>query len=362
MMRSKSPRTLAPFLLASLALGGLDLVAACSSGSDSHAAPISSDGGSSSSDGGSAGTRQFPVGTGGGSGGSGGTGSAAGGAAGEADQGGASDSNAGAAGADEPGTVVLVPPGTCSETAVWMAAAPVTSVSTDGVTESLISITPDELDIVFMRAGAPFWAHRAAASGTFGAATPVTLPADYAADAGAALSSDGLTLVVISSEGMFGALTRGSRTVDFGPDVDTTAFEGLNQRAVQTLEHFAAPVLSADGKSLVFSGFTPGADKISLVYEALWTAPAWGMPTDISDTSWQGTGDLRPLPTGLSSDSRTLFYYDEKTSKEYARFRDRPDAPLYDSVDLGTLQGAAPNANCSKLYYSNNGDVFTDSD
>jgi hypothetical protein len=50
------------------------------------------------------------------------------------------------------------------------------------------------------------------------------------------------------------------------------------------------------------------------------------------------------------------------SSTELARFRDRPDAPLYDKVDLGALQGAVPNSKCDKLYYSSGGDVLTDSD
>ena len=65
-----------------------------------------------------------------------------------------------------------------------------------------------------------------------------------------------------------------------------------------------------------------------------------------------GTGSKRKLPTGLSSDSRTLFYFDEGTGTEVARFRDRPDAPLYDHVDLGALAGATPNAKCDRIYYT----------
>jgi hypothetical protein len=363
MTRSKLAYGLAP--LAWLAVGGAGPVTACSSGSDAHP-PLISSGGSASSDAGSVGTggRKIPVGTDGGSSGLGGSEAGAAGEAGEAGRPdrGADGGAAGAAGGQEQGTVVPVTPSVCSETAVWAGAAPVDAVSTDA-DESLLSITPDELDIVFMRLGAPFWAHRDTPSDTFGMATAVTLPAGYVASAGAALSSDGMTLVLISSNGgSFGALSRTSRTLDFGPNADTTAFVGLNQRAAQTLERYAAPVLSADGKSFVFSSFRTDAGNISVVYQALWTAPRWAMPSSISHGLFDGTGDKRPLPTGLSSDSRTLFYFDEATSKEMARFRERPDAPLYDVIDLGDRAGAIPNSTCQRIYYTNSGNVLTDAD
>jgi WD40-like Beta Propeller Repeat len=331
------------------------MVAACSSGSDSHGTPISL-GGSSSSDAGSAGTRQFPNSTGGGSGGSGGDDAASAGQAGAA----VADGSGGEAG-EQPGTIVVVTPGACSETALWMGATPLATVSSGN--ESLLSITSDELDIVFLRAGAVYRAHRATPSDSFGVAALVTIPAGYDATIGAALSSDGKTLVLVSSDGQsFASLSRDSRTVDFGATADPSAFLGLNERSVQTLEHYAAPVLAPDGNSFVFSGFTPGDDGLAVIYESTLSAGEWNMPNNISDSIFSGMPGKRWLPTGLSSDSRTLFYFDEATSKEVARFRDRPDAPLYDSVDLGTLTGAMPNAKCDRLYYSSAGNVLTDTD
>jgi WD40-like Beta Propeller Repeat len=338
------------------ALGGVCLVVACSSGSDSHGAPISL-GGSSSSDAGSAGSRQFPNNTGGGSGGGGaGDDTANAGQAGAA----VADGSGGAAG-EQPGTIVLVTPGACSEAAMWMGATPLATVSTGN--DTLLSITSDELDIVFLRSGAVYRAHRDAPSDSFGAAVLVTIPTGYDATIGVALSSDGKTLVLVSSDGQsFASLSRDSRTVDFGATADPSLFLGLNERSLQTLEHYAAPVLAPDGKSFVFSGFTPGEDGLAVVYESAMASGAWDMPNNISDSLFDGTGSKRSLPTGLSSDSRTLFYFDEATSTEVARFRDRPDAPLYDSVDLGTPTGAMPNAKCDHLYYSSAGSVLTDAD
>ena len=353
--------------LALIALAGASAVAACSSSDGSHAAPIGSGGsgdaasGGSSASGGSGGTRQT-------NGGSGGSSASHGGNAGNgvssagADENGGASSDAGAGGEGPPGTVVVVEPGACSETAMWTGAAPLTGISTAD-TEKLLSLTLDELDIAFLRGGALYRAHRDAASSDFGAATAVTLPAGYDASSGAALSQDGLTLVLIASTGDgFGSVSRTARDADFGATIDTDAFAGLNARAIQTLEHYAAPVLSLDGKTLVFSGFTPGAAGLAVVYESTLSAGEWSMPNNVSADIFNGTGTARPLPTGLSSDSRTLFYLDEGTGKEVARFRDRPDAPLYDHVDLGDLAGATPNSKCDRIYYTAGDNVLTETD
>ncbi len=139
------------------------------------------------------------------------------------------------------------------------------------------------------------------------------------------------------------------------------------------MEHYTSPVLSADGKSLIYTGFTPkpaqgfpdGVEGVARVYESLWADDAWQMPTSISENLFDGTTAARPLPSGLSKDSRTLFYFDEKTSKQAARFRDRgdPSAPLSTQIDLGDRPGAIPNADCDVLYYtSDDGKVVSETD
>ena len=347
-MPSRLPRGLAR--PAWLAFGGVALVVACSSSSDSHSAVVTT-GGSSGSDAGVGGAHY-------GSGGTAGSDSASAGHAAESSEAG----SGGAAGSQE-GTVVEVAPAACSDMPAWNGAMPLAVVSTAG-DERLLSITADELDIVFLRAGAVYLAHRDVASVAFGAASAVTLPTGYVATAGAALGSGGLSLVLVSSDGQsFGALSRAARTDDFGANADTSAFLALNARALQTLEHFAAPVLAPDGKSFVFTGFTLGASGVSVVYESPWSGGQWAMPSHIGQYLLDGTGTKRALPSGLSSDSRTLFYFDESSDKELARFRDRPDAPLYPSaVALGGLAGAVPNAKCDRVYYSSAGDVLTESD
>ena len=343
--------------------------AACSGNSDEHAPPIAmADGGASQ--GGSAGTHvSGGSGSGGGSGGhdvaSGGVVNDAGAAGSLGDAGTLNDG--GAAGMQE-GMIIPVPASSCSESAVWAMPKPL-AVAATGASERLLSITADELDLVFERGGKLYRAHRSAASDVFGSAAAVTVPVGYGLSAGAALSADAKTLILVASSGQgFGALTRASRTVAFGAVVNTAPFLALNQRAEQTMEQYAAPVLAPNGNSLVFTAFTPepaggfpvGVVGRSVVYESVWSTGSWAMPSAISHNLFDGTTLKRPLPSGLSSDSRTLFYFDEGTSKEVARFRDRPDAPLYTVVDLGARAGAVPNAACNVLYYSSSGDVLFD--
>jgi hypothetical protein len=338
---------------------------ACSSNSDDHAPPLA-DGGASSRSG--AGGRSS-VGK------SGAGGSTDGGSAGELEEGGsggAAGSAANAAGAGgeaglEQGMVTPITPAACSSSGNWGSATPLSGISSAAASEQLLAITPDELDIVFLRDGSPLRAHRELFSAAFGQAEALEVPDGYGIDAGVALSADGKTLVLLATTGQsFAAFTRAARSEAFSAGRDASAFTGINQRALQTMQHYAAPVLASDGKSFVFAAFTPepaagfpsGFAGISVVYESVWTETGWAMPLSISENLFDGTSATRALPSALSSDSRTLFYFDEASGKQMARFRDRSDAPLYTVLDLDTKTAAVPNAKCDRLYYSSAGNVW----
>ncbi|HET7545440.1 MAG TPA: hypothetical protein VFK05_36485 [Polyangiaceae bacterium] len=343
---------------------------ACSSNSDEHA-PALGDGGASSKGGvggrssvAKGGSGAAVAGTGGQLAGAGNAGEA-GAVVGEGGNGG----NGGEAGEDE-GAIIPVTPGSCSETAAWANATTLQGISTDA-NEQLLLISPDELDILFTRDGVPMRAHRELRSSAFGEAAPLTIAEGYSVEAGAALSADGKTLVLLSTTGQsFAAFTRSSRSEDFDSNADVSAFAAINQRAIQTSQHYAAPVLSPDGKSFVFAAYSPAPEGgfsasfqgVSLVYETPWTGSGWAMPESISQDLFDGTSVARALPSGLSSDSRTLFYLDEGSGTQMARFRDRPDAPLYTVVELDARAHAMPNAECNRLYYSSGGDVLVASE
>lgn len=332
---------------------------ACSSNSDDHA-PTLADGGATARSG--AGGRSSA-----GKSGSGG-GSTDGGSAGANDGGtaGAAGGEGGEGGAWDEGMIVPVTPAACSPSAAWASATPLAGISTDA-NEQLLAITPDELDILFVRDGTPLRAHRELASAAFGPADALTIATGYGVSAGVALSADGMTMVLLGTdEQSFAAVTRTSRTASFDAAPDATAFAGINQRALQTMQHYAAPVLAPDGKTFVFAAFTPtpeagfppGVAGISVVYQSAWTSSGWAMPESISQDLFDGTSAARALPSALASDSRTLFYLDEGSGKQIARFRDRPDAPLYTVVDLDMRTRAVPDAACDRLYYSSGGDIL----
>ena len=341
---------------------------ACSANSDEHAPPLS-DGGASAK-GGTGGRSSVAKG---------GSGAAVAGSAGERAEGGsAGDAGAragdgsgeggegGEGGAWDEGMIIPVAPGSCSETAAWTNAVPVPGIST-AADERLLAISADELDLLFVRDGVPMRAHREISGAAFGEAVTLTIADGYGVDAGAALSADGKTMVLLSTTGQsFAAFTRSTRSEDFALSADESAFVAINQRAIQTSQRYAAPVLSPDGKTFVFAAFLPvpaggfggSFEGVSLVYETPWTVNGWAMPESVSQDLFDGTSVARPLPSGLSSDSRTLFYLDEGNGQQVARFRDRPDAPLYTVVDLEARTHAVPNAKCDRLYYSSGGDVL----
>ena len=337
---------------------------ACSSNSNDHA-PSLADGGASSRSGAGGRSAVGKAGSGAAEGGS--AGETEGGSAGQVDDGGAggSSGDGGEAGLPE-GMIIPVTPGACSESATWVGATPLEGISTDA-NEQLLAITPDELDVLFLRDGSAMRAHRDSASTAFGAADEMIIPDGYGVEAGVALSADGKTMVLLATgEQSFAAFTRTSRSEGFDASPDDTAFIGINQRAIQTMQKYAAPVLAPDGKSFVFAAFTPepaggfvsGFEGISVVFESLSTTNGWAMPESISQNLFDGTSAARALPSALSNDSRTLFYVDEASGRQMARFRDRADAPLYDVVDLDTRTRAVPDAQCDRLYYSSDGDIL----
>ncbi len=164
---------------------------ACSSSSDDHAPTLAAGGVSTA---GAGGSRSGTAGSGG---------RATGGkpsSTEEAGQGGASgEAGEGGAGGLEQGTVVDVPDSICSPTAHW-ASPEALGVSGTGV-DRLLSITADELDVVFIRDAHLMLAHRDKKSADFSAPSEVTVPVDYDMTEGAALSADGKTLLLVASGG-----------------------------------------------------------------------------------------------------------------------------------------------------------------
>jgi hypothetical protein len=260
-----------------------------------------------------------------------------------------------------PGRPAPGPP-TCSETAVWSGATKVASVSSTA-DETLLSLTPDELDLAFLRAGALYVAHRAAATAAFTVSAAIAMPDGWSAAQGAAFSADGKRLVLTSSDQtLLGEMTRTARDAAFSSNVDQTAFSTVNETNMYSGNIYAAPVLSADDQQLFLNSTSIGGASTIVASTRSASAP-WSAPTRVI-SALDGAAGARRLPTGVSADARTLFYFNEGTMREEARWRDEAllTSPLYDMVDLGTRRGAQPNATCDKLYSDAAGDVIVEQD
>jgi hypothetical protein len=341
-------------LLASLGL----LAGACSSDASEHPSAIGASGGAQGQAGSAdAGFNNAGSSSAAGAGGDLGNAGIADGAAARA------DTSAGTAG--DPGTgEPPVPPSACSETAVWSNAKDVGVVSS-AAAEMLLSVTPDELDLAFLRGGSLYVAHRDQVDASFALASAVALPPGWTAAQGAALSPDGKRLVLVSDPGQksFGEMTRLTRDAAFNGEVDESAFATVNEDAVYTGKLYAYPAVSPGDTQLFFnSTFTMGASTV--VVSTRNPGGTWSAPVVLSSQVFDGTDAQRRLPTGVSADERTLFYFNEESMQEEARFRDTPtlSSPLYDMVSLGARRGAAPNTACNRLYSDASGIIVVETD
>lgn len=271
---------------------------------------------------------------------------------------------AGAAGNPENvgGQAPSAPPA-CDPSISWSSAANVAVVSS-AASESLLALTPDELDLAFLRDGRVFVAHRATADATFSVGSPLVIPSGWTASHGAALSADGERLILVSDpdQKMLGELSRTSRSAPFTGEVDTSAFAAVNQDSIFTGRIYASPTISAGDDQLFFN--SAFGDDDSTVVVSTRSGAAWSTPRSLGAGVFDGGSGQRRLPTGVAADGRTLFYFNEESAEEEARWRasDSIDSPLYDMQSLGKRRGAAPNSSCNRLYSEANADVVVEND
>jgi hypothetical protein len=337
-----------------LSIALLAIGSACSSHS-AHPSLIASNGGSNPGD--------FVGDAGAGEGGA----SDAAGASSIAGAAGIAEGGAGTGGTSEDGAAgkpVQPGPPLCSATATWATATAVDAVSTARA-ERLLSVTPDELDLAFLREGELYVAHRSKASAAFAVGASITLPAGWSAKQGAALSSDAKRLVLVSDpdQKKLGELTRATRDQAFAGEVDESPFNDVNQDAIYAGQIYASPVLSAGDDRIYFNSGFPGATSTVVVSTRAPGLP-WKAPVTLTPTLLDGASGQRRLPTGISADERTLFYFNEESSHEEARFRASSalSSALYDMRSLGERRGATPNSACDRLYSESGSDVVVEKD
>ena len=170
------------------------------------------------------------------------------------------------------------------------------------------------------------------------------------APSGVSLASDGRRLILVMNDHSgFGELSRAARGEAFLGDADVTAFARLNALKAMSGHSLGWPVLSHEGLDLYFVSYFGSA----IVNQSHLSADGvFDIGTEIDQFTLGGKEGEYKLPSGISSDQRAIFFFDQATSHAMARFRSRDGGPFYDPLDLGERHGATPNRDCSRVYSS----------
>jgi hypothetical protein len=267
--------------------------------------------------------------------------------------------------AGDGGGIPPPPLAVCNVNAVWGAGA-LLSVSTTSDDE-LDAITPDELSIAWTAgtgsAATIMYADRAATSDNFG--TPQTVAAGSFSTARAALSHDGLQLVVVNGDGQgFSELTRVSRTSPgntFGAPAPGSYTNYDMAGSLPAGESYGDPVLSADDNAFYYSVYGGGLTATIFRAARLLPGDTWPLGAALPASSGLAAqGSLRRQPTAISSDEQTLFFWDQVMGTQREAFIDESTGAFDIFVDLGARAMAAPNTSCTNLYYSAEGTSSVD--
>ena len=275
-------------------------------------------------------------------------------------------------GTDAPADVVVPPK--CNITMQWQAGTKL-SLST-GQPDLFGAITSDELTIAWMTAaGSVLYADRAKATDAFGA--PQTLTAGIALDR-VALSPDGLTMIVVpTNRNTLAQTTRGSRGSAFSSTLDLKPFASLDPLSQEgdagtTPSHglFADPMLSEDGQFLYYSQTGVFTLTMCESYRKTGDTSPWGQGRNLQESQFTApdTSGVRMIPTGMSSDDLTLFFWDGVAKTEKVAFRDNAltNNTYKQFLTLGpTFRNAAPVGSCGRIYFCDgppSGDGGTDLD
>jgi hypothetical protein len=171
-----------------------------------------------------------------------------------------------------------------------------------------------------------------------------------------ALSADGLTMIFLSADRhAIHQVKRTSRAAEFDPSTVTSApfgkltgkdGEGGVTAAVGDL------VLSKDGKWLLYTdlGRTTGA---SIMLSVLLSDGTWDAPTPITALQLAIASGQHRRPTGLSSDARSLFFFDEVTGTVNVALHAAGTASFTEFHPLAVSgMRPMPSDACNRLYLS----------
>lgn len=256
-------------------------------------------------------------------------------------------------GSDSGTPVVDAGPALCDPAVPWVSAGRLPTFAPTSFSQ-FGAVSGGETSIAYTASnGDVYVADRATTADDFTTASKVNLGATTVAADRVALSPTGKSFIAVSSDR--------SQLVEFDRATvggtwtlaDRTVFQNIDAMLSETSGAvLAEPVIGADKNTLLFLA-TLGANKPT-IYESRYstTVEQWAAPTALLPAQLRATdASHRRRPTGLSSDRRTLFYFDEVAGHEMAAWRDTQDSAFTTFVDLTGFDEGAPNTACDTLYF-----------
>jgi hypothetical protein len=248
-------------------------------------------------------------------------------------------------------------PPECEPTGSWGAPVSLGSVNTPDADEHLLSITHDELTLVFSRGDQLFVADRASTAVDFARPTAQTLPDSYTYTLGLALSPDGRTLVVVAKDAKsFAEVGRQTRDGAFDGPPTTTRFAGLNDNRTFTGELFSSPVLAASNEAFFYVG-----RMATDVYVYLARGKnELGLGRKLDQTTLGAHDGKAKLTQSVSADGRALFVFDEALGHAVGLWSATAAAEFTQPVHFPGLESVFTNLGCSRLYGTGKVDASLD--
>jgi hypothetical protein len=246
-------------------------------------------------------------------------------------------------------------PGACEPGATFGAGRAVAIMADAG--DPLVSITPDELTVLFTHltsVGEAMIADRADVADDFGTPVPVGI------DGVVALSPDGLRVVVRAFDGTLQEAARSAPGEDFGAPAEGD-FALINADAAENGATVSSPVIAPDDRTLYYLRVSPDSADYPLHVSTRSGSGAWPVGTAVEACELKSFQGFDPVPTGVSSDGLTLFFWDSFYATARAAFRQSAGGPFVWVDDLGARTAAQPNEACNRLYYSDDGILYASS-
>lgn len=241
-------------------------------------------------------------------------------------------------------------PGVCGQS--FAVGTPTKIALSTAAAETGLTVTGDELSIAWVvESGVTYTLHyadRASAADAF--SNERTLVGAWAGRP--VFLDDGLSLIVLSAdERAFSWVTRPTRSDAFALS-PTTKFDNVNE----TGDRLGDPVTL--GSALYYSRFSNGVMYTIVAGGAVLPNDPYSPGQPVSHPDLAAVGGQYRRMSGVSRDSRTLFYWDEPTSKTRALFRDQMSNVL-GTRDVGAMRDFHVSADCATAYFTEDNDLYS---